>query len=121
MRVCAGPGKKTPRCVSMHDASCSAVRDPGVAPPRGLRLRVRDAAEFSIRHQLLIYPMLDDTNSTRSSEEVTDLELWNRANNEIAWRAYLGDAYGTDAVSPYAAPTRAKQLARRRAGHDSDG
>jgi acetyl esterase/lipase len=72
----------------------------------GLALLVRDRAEFAVCHQLLIQPMLDDTNSTPSSYAVTDPVVWNRASNEIAWRAYLGDAYGTNRVSPYAAPAR---------------
>lgn len=76
----------------------------------GVALRVRDQAAFSIVHQLLIYPMLDDRNITPSSLAVTDPELWNRQDNELAWRAYLGDAYGTEEVSPYAAPTRMRNL-----------
>jgi len=64
-----------------------------------------------VAHQLLIYPMLDDTNTTPSSYEVTDPELWNREKNKLAWQYYLGPAYGTDEVSPYAAPTRMKDLA----------
>lgn len=75
-----------------------------------LALRVRDDAEFTVAHQLLIYPMLDDTGTTPSSRQVTDPELWNRDLNELAWSAYLGDAYGTDDVSPYAAPTRMHDL-----------
>lgn len=45
-----------------------------------------------------------------SSRAITDPHTWNRANNEIAWRSYLGDAYGTDQVSPYASPTRMQDL-----------
>ncbi len=76
----------------------------------GLTLLVRDRAEFGVAHQLLLYPMLDDTGSTPSSRAITDPHTWNRANNEIAWRSYLGDAYGTDQVSPYASPTRMQDL-----------
>lgn len=75
-----------------------------------LALQVTDRKELRVEHQLLIYPMLDDTNSTRSSQAVTDPELWNLANNRLAWEAYLGDAYGTDRVSPYAAPARREHL-----------
>jgi len=77
----------------------------------GLALLVRDRGEFTIAHQLLIYPMLDDTNSTPASHLVTDPQVWNRTSNEIGWRSYLGDTYGTENVSPYAAPTRMKELA----------
>ena len=76
----------------------------------GLALLVRDRQEFAIAHQLLIYPMLDDTDSTPSSFMVTDPEVWNRTSNGIGWRGYLGDTYGTDQVSPYAAPTRMEDL-----------
>ncbi|MBC7630355.1 alpha/beta hydrolase [Aeromicrobium sp.] len=76
----------------------------------GLALLVRDRGELSIAHQLLIYPMLDDTNSTPASHMVTDPQVWNRTSNEIGWRSYLGEAYGTDDVSPYAAPTRMQDL-----------
>jgi acetyl esterase/lipase len=76
----------------------------------GLALLVRDRGEFTVTHQLLIYPMLDDTNSTPSSYLVTDPEVWNRTSNEIGWRGYLGKTYGTDDVSPYAAPTRMADL-----------
>lgn len=77
----------------------------------GLALLVRDRGEFTVAHQLLIYPMLDDTDSTPSSHLVTDPQVWNRTSNEIGWRSYLGDTYGTDRVSPYAAPTRMDDLA----------
>ena len=76
----------------------------------GLALLVRDRSEFSVAYQLLIYPMLDDTNSTPFSFLVTDPELWNRTKNQVGWRSYLGDAYGTQDVSPYAAPARMKDL-----------
>jgi acetyl esterase/lipase len=85
-------------------------RSSGGGSAAGLALLVRDRDEFSVAHQLLIYPMLDDTNSTPSSFMVTDRRVWNRACNEIAWRSYLGDTYGTDNVSPYAAPTRMADL-----------
>lgn len=35
---------------------------------------------------------------------------WSYADNVTGWGAYLGDAFGTDDVSPYAAPARAKHL-----------
>lgn len=76
-----------------------------------LALLVRDRGEMRIAHQLLIYPMLDDSNSTPSSHMVTDQRLWSRAANELAWRYYLGPSYGTDEVSPYAAPARMVDLA----------
>jgi acetyl esterase/lipase len=72
----------------------------------GVVLRARDEGTVAIAHQLLLYPMLDDRNESRSSHIVTDRELWNRQDNELAWKAYLGADWNSDTVSPYAAPAR---------------
>ncbi|MDQ2813292.1 MAG: alpha/beta hydrolase [Actinomycetota bacterium] len=77
----------------------------------GLALLARDLGEVPVCFQLLIYPMLDDRNVTPASVTLTDPRVWNRASNLIGWRAYVGDAAGTDRVSPYAAPARATDLA----------
>ena len=77
----------------------------------GLVLLARDRGEFPVCFQLLIYPMLDDRNATPASMALTDARVWNRTSNLIGWRAYVGDAAGTDRVSPYAAPARAANLA----------
>lgn len=77
----------------------------------GVVLRARDEGSVAIAHQLLLYPMLDDRNVTRSSHQVTDRELWNRSDNELAWKAYLGSSWGTDDISPYAAPARVESVA----------
>ncbi len=76
----------------------------------GAVLLIRDRGEFTVAHQMLICPMLDDRNATPSSAFVTDGRVWNRTANELAWRAYLGDAYGSANVSPYAAPARMADL-----------
>ena len=76
----------------------------------GLAWNVRDRGEFTIAHQLLVYPMLDDTDTTPSSHLVTDPEVRNRTSNGIGWSSYLGKTYGTDDISPYAAPTRMQDL-----------
>ena len=57
-----------------------------------------------------IYPMLNDTDTTPSSHLVTDPEVWNRTSNGIGRSSYLGKTYGTDDVSPHAAPTRMQDL-----------
>jgi acetyl esterase/lipase len=77
----------------------------------GLVLLARDRGEFPVCFQLLIYPMLDDRNATPASMALTDPRVWNRSSNFIGWRAYVGDAAGTDQVSAYAAPARATDLA----------
>jgi acetyl esterase/lipase len=76
----------------------------------GLALLARDRAEIPVCFQLLVYPMLDDRNVTPTSVALTEPKVWNRESNLIGWRAYVGDAVGTDQVSPYAAPTRATDL-----------
>ena len=55
--------------------------------------------------------MLDDRNVEQASADVPDTLLWTRENNLIGWRSYLGDAFGSDDVSPYAAAFRATNLA----------
>ncbi len=76
-----------------------------------LALLARDRGEVNIAFQLLIYPMLDDRNVEQASADVPDTLLWNRENNLIGWRSYLGDTFGSDDVSPYAAAFRATNLA----------
>ncbi len=73
-------------------------------------LMARDRRGPAIKHLMAIYPMIDDSNTTSSSQEVTDIGLWDRAGNIEAWQWYLGDAHGSDEVSPYAAPARAEDL-----------
>lgn len=60
--------------------------------------------------QLLVYPMLDDRNTTRSSYEIVAVGIWDRATNIGGWRALLGEAAGGEDVSHYAAPARAGDL-----------
>jgi acetyl esterase/lipase len=68
------------------------ARDRGLSPP--------------IAKQMLVYPMLDDR-STTAVPEMEGLLIWKPEANITAWSAYLGDDYGTDRVSQYAAPARA--------------
>ena len=77
----------------------------------GLALLARDRAEVKVAFQLLIYPMIDDRNLAQASDALADTLLWNRENNLIGWRSYLGDEPGGNNVSPYAAASRATNLA----------
>lgn len=87
----------------------------------GLALLARDRGEVNVVFQLLIYPMIDDRNTTHSSHFMTMDGFWNRSLNLAGWNAYLGNAYlgnkepgkepGGANVSPYAAATRATDLA----------
>jgi len=77
----------------------------------GVALAARDRGEIPLCYQLLVYPMLDDRNETRSSYAVRDQRTWNRDSNAAGWSAYLAGNAGADDVSPYAAPARATDLA----------
>ncbi|MXZ63119.1 MAG: alpha/beta hydrolase, partial [Chloroflexi bacterium] len=77
----------------------------------GLALAARDRGEVDVCFQLLVYPMIDDRNTTRSAEAIVDERVWNRAANLHGWDAYLAGNAGGDDVSPYAAPARATDLA----------
>lgn len=76
----------------------------------GLALYNRDNKGPDLAFQLLVYPMIDDTHETPSGYEVTHPNVWNRDVSLKAWRMYLGEEYGTDSVSPYAAAARATDL-----------
>lgn len=76
----------------------------------GLGLLARDRDEVNVCYQLLIYPMIDDTNVEQASDTVPDAPLWTRANNLIGWRSYLGQEPGSEGISQYAAPSRAKDV-----------
>ena len=74
----------------------------------GLALLARDRAEVPVAFQLLIYPMIDDRRTTASSG--WEVPIWPPAANEFGWQAYLGGLAG-EAVSAYAAPARAPDVA----------
>jgi acetyl esterase/lipase len=75
----------------------------------GLSLLARDRGEVDIAFTLLECPMLDDRQITPSSQ-YEDLRVWTRDANQLGWRSYLGDLYGTERVPAYAAPARAEDL-----------
>ncbi len=75
----------------------------------GLVLRLRDAGTQPFAFIVLDAPMLDDRQDTPSSR-LDKLAIWTREANAFGWRSYLGDVWGTDDVSPYAAPARATDL-----------
>ncbi|MER7013790.1 alpha/beta hydrolase [Saccharopolyspora sp. NPDC000359] len=73
----------------------------------GVALLARDRRGPALAGQMLLCPMLDDTNTTVSSQQYQGFGPWPREANLAGWSALLGDA--TD-VSPYAAPSRATDL-----------
>jgi acetyl esterase/lipase len=75
----------------------------------GLALLARDRGEVPVKFQLLECPMIDDRQTT-SSSQLDGLPIWSREANTFGWKAYLGDLYGGD-VPAYAAAARATDLA----------
>ena len=73
----------------------------------GLAHYNRDRGGPALQLQLMLYPMIDDTHDTPSGHEITHPTVWHRKVSFEAWKMYLGDEYGTDQVSPYAAAARA--------------
>lgn len=68
-------------------------------------LKARDTGDVNIAFQMPVYPMLDDRMITVSSQN-NDAPIWNTKSNEVAWKLYLGENYGTDNVSKYTSPAR---------------
>lgn len=77
----------------------------------GLALLARDRAEVNVMFQFLLAPMIDDRNTALASETLPDTLLWTRESNLIGWRSYLGCEPGGEDISPYAAASRATDLA----------
>jgi acetyl esterase len=77
----------------------------------GLALLARDRGGPAICFQYLGIPELDDRLETPSMQRFHDTPMWSRPAAEKSWEWYLGDAWGTDDVSPYAAPARATDVA----------
>lgn len=76
----------------------------------GLALMMRDRGNLRFCFLMAIYPMIDDRHITASSKTITNLGVWDRKASLESWAWYLGDAYGSDDISPYAAPIRATHL-----------
>jgi len=73
----------------------------------GLNLLARDRGEVTVAFQLLIAPMIDDRQTTVSSQ--WEAPIWPPTANLLGWQAYLGDLYGGD-VPEYAAAARANDV-----------
>ncbi|RZU65595.1 acetyl esterase/lipase [Microterricola gilva] len=76
----------------------------------GVALLARDRSGPALCGQLLMYPMIDDRDETVSTVQIDGVGVWDRGSNVTGWDALLGDRRGTDAVSIYAAPARARDL-----------
>ncbi len=71
-----------------------------------LCMYARDKNTIKIAFQMPLYPMLDDRNNSESAKD-NDAPVWNEKTNNIGWKMYLGDLYGTEDIPYYAAPARA--------------
>ena len=71
-----------------------------------MALMARDRSGPKLTYMMPIYPMVDDRNVTHSSNEVTEVGIWDRSANLEAWECYLGGK----PADQYAAPTRATDL-----------
>jgi acetyl esterase/lipase len=72
----------------------------------GVTLMARDRKGPKIFAQLLMCPMLDESNSSASSYQFQDLGLWDRGSNEVGWNSLLGNRRHGPEVSIYASPTK---------------
>lgn len=79
----------------------------GVAAGAAIAARDRGVA---LAAQLLLYPMLDDRN-VDERPDLAEVLSWTVDNNRTSWTALLGDARGTDDVSPLASPARLTDFA----------
>ena len=75
----------------------------------GTVLMARDRGGPKVAKQLLLQPMLDDRN-TIEDPALAPYAVWTYDDNYTGWQCYVGDAIGSEDVSPYAAPSRAEDL-----------
>jgi acetyl esterase/lipase len=69
----------------------------------------RDRGGPRLAAQILVYPMLDDRNTT-PDPEIAPFAAWSYDDNTTGWGALLGDAIGGADVPAFAAPARATDL-----------
>jgi acetyl esterase/lipase len=81
---------------------------PAARPPPALLARDREGPP--ILAQILVSPMLDDSDSTTSTRQIDGIGIADRAMTRFGWDAYLGTRRGGTDVSVYAAPARAGDL-----------
>ena len=74
-------------------------------------LMARDRGGPHLAGQLLLCPMLDNTNTTPASHQYAGLGTWTREANLLAWSCVLGEELASSERAPaYAAPSRAADL-----------
>jgi len=77
----------------------------------GLGLLARDRGEIPTQFQLLDCPMIDDRQTTASSQ-LDGLAVWSKNSNRFGWQSYLGNLYGTSDIPEYAAASRSANLSK---------
>jgi len=73
----------------------------------GTVLKMRDQGSNVFKYMLPIYPMIDSSNTSNSSLEITNIGVWDRSTNIDAWNWYLNG----NQADEYSAPAQAKNLA----------
>lgn len=74
-------------------------------------LLARDRKGPALAGQLLLCPMIDNTNTTVASRQYDGIGTWQRETNVFAWECVLGAALAASPDAPaYAAPSRAADL-----------
>jgi acetyl esterase/lipase len=71
----------------------------------GLTILARDRRGPAVKHQLLIYPMLDDRTTT-PDPHIVPFAGWSYDDNATGWNALLGAGHEQRDVDPSAAPAR---------------
>jgi acetyl esterase/lipase len=77
----------------------------GAGLAAGVALLARDRGGPALAHQLLIYPMLDDRNTT-PDPHIAPFAGWSYDDNITGWDALLGQGHEHRTVDVYAAPSR---------------
>ena len=78
-----------------------------------LAIAARDRAEVPVKHQVLIFPMLDDrTGSSRSVPSHIGQLLWTPTSNAFGWSALLGQKAGMSEVPHGSVPARVSDLSK---------
>lgn len=80
----------------------------GAGMAAGVVLMNRDKANYPLKLQLLLYPMLDNLHATDSGT-LENHPVWKQATSFNAWEMYLDGTPGIEA-NPYAAAARATDL-----------
>lgn len=81
----------------------------GGGPTAAAAILARDRG-VPVAKQILVYPMLDDRNTT-PGQIPAELLTWGYDNNYTGWVTLLGEELGADDVSPVASPARLRDFA----------